>query len=180
MHVACSLVGGCDFEAGFFVEVFVQLFATEHGVKALDGADGDAANAIELVRGEVLDVVELGELAAVGGDELLELRHGLASEIGAIDEEEDVARVGMLDEPVGERAGGEGLAGAGGHLDEGARLRFGEGLLKAADRFNAADSDVLAIVGMLEGHLSEPTSEGVGLFEPLGECFGTMEGEDAA
>jgi len=78
----------------------------EHGVKALDGADGDAANAIELVRGEVLDVVELGELAAVGGDELLELGHGLASEIGAIDEEEDVARAGMLDEPVGERAGG--------------------------------------------------------------------------
>jgi hypothetical protein len=23
LHVACSLIGGCDFEAGFFVEVFV-------------------------------------------------------------------------------------------------------------------------------------------------------------
>jgi hypothetical protein len=33
----------------------------------LDGADGDAANAIELVRGEVLDIIELGELAAVRG-----------------------------------------------------------------------------------------------------------------
>ncbi len=62
--VAGALVGGGDFEAGLFVEVFGQLFATQHGVKALDGADGDAADAVELVRGEVLDVVELGELAA--------------------------------------------------------------------------------------------------------------------
>ena len=179
-HVFRAVVGGGDFEAGFFVEVFVQLFAAEHGVKALDGADGDAANAIELVRGEVLDVVELGELAAVGGDELLELGHGLASEIGAIDEEEDVARAGMLDEPVGERAGGECLAGAGGHLDEGARLRFGEGLLEAADGFDAADADVFAVVRMLERHLGEAVAEGVGFFEPLGQRFRAMEREDAA
>ena len=86
----------------------------------------------------------------------------------------------MLDEPVGERAGGEGLAGAGGHLDEGARLRFGEGLLEAADGFDAADADVLAVVGMLEGHLGEATAEGVGFFEPLRERFGTVKGEDAA
>ena len=50
------------------------------------------ADGIELVGGEVLDVVELGELAAgVGRDELLELGHGLATEIGAVHEKQDAA-----------------------------------------------------------------------------------------
>jgi len=47
---------------------------TQHGVKALDGGDADAADFVELRRFQVLDVVKLGELAAVvGRDELLEL-----------------------------------------------------------------------------------------------------------
>ncbi len=33
---------------------------------------------------------------------------------------------------------------------------------------------------MLERHLGQPAAEGVGFFEPLGEGFGTVEGEDAA
>ena len=38
----------------------------------------------------MLDVVKLGELAAVvGGDELLELFQGLAAEVGAVDQEQD-------------------------------------------------------------------------------------------
>ncbi len=86
----------------------------------------------------------------------------------------------VLDEAIGEGAGGEGLAGAGGHLDEGARARFGEGFFEAADGFDAADADVFAIVGMREGHLGEAMAQGVGLFEPLRERLGAMEGEDAA
>jgi hypothetical protein len=74
----------------------------------------------------------------------------------------------------------ECLAGAGGHLDEGARLRFGEGLFEIHDGFDAADADVLAVVGMLEGHLCESAAQGVGLFEPPRERLGTMEREDAA
>ncbi len=46
----------------------------QHGVKALDGGDADAADLLELRRFQVLDIVKLGELAAVvGRDELLEL-----------------------------------------------------------------------------------------------------------
>ncbi len=86
----------------------------------------------------------------------------------------------VLDEAIGEGAGGEGLAGAGGHLDEGARPRFGEGFFEAADGFDAADADVFAVVGMREGHLGEAVAEGVGFFEPVRERLGTMEGEDAA
>ena len=78
-----------------------SLFAAQHGVEALDGGDADAADGVELLRLQVLDVVKLGELAAVvGRDELLELLQGLAAEVAAVDEEEDAARAGELDQAV--------------------------------------------------------------------------------
>ena len=68
----------------------------------------------------MLDVVELGELAAVvGRDELLELLERLPAEVGAVDQEQDPPRVGELDQPVDRRDGREGLARAGRHLDQG-------------------------------------------------------------
>ena len=51
----------------------------------------------------------------------MELVARLLAEIGAVDEEEDAPGAGVLDEAIGEGAGGEGLARAGGHLDERAR-----------------------------------------------------------
>ena len=73
----------------------------------------------------MLDVVELGELAAVvRGGELLELLVGLDAEVGAVDEEEDALGVRVADQAIDERDGGEGLAGAGRHLDEGAGAVF--------------------------------------------------------
>ena len=57
------------------------------------GADG--------VRGEALDVVELGELAVVVGRAVaLELLLGLLAEVVAVDEEEDAPRAAELDEAV--------------------------------------------------------------------------------
>ena len=110
----------------------------------------------------------------------MELGEGLASEIGAVDEEEDVARAGVFDEAIGEGAGGEGLARAGGHLDEGARLRFGEALLEVCDGFDAADADAVAVVGMRERHLGKAATKSVRLLEPRCEGFGAVEGEDTA
>src|SRR5216110_1790877 len=61
---------------------------TQHGVKALDGGDADAADAVELRGLQVLDVVKLGELAAVvRRHELLvpPLRdQGLVAEVAAV------------------------------------------------------------------------------------------------
>jgi hypothetical protein len=58
---------------------------TQHGVKALNGGDADAADAVELRGLQVLDVVKLGELAAVvGRDELVEFFQGLVAEIAAV------------------------------------------------------------------------------------------------
>ncbi len=85
----------------------------------------------------MLDVVKLGELAAVvGRDELLEFFQGLVAEVAAVDEEEDAARAGELDEAVNEVDGGVSLATAGGHLDEGATLVGGEGFFEVADGFD--------------------------------------------
>src|SRR5881409_116800 len=115
----------------------------QHGVKALDGGDADAADAVELRGLQVLDVVKLGELAAVvGRDELLEFFQGAVAEIAAVDEEEDTARAGELDEAVNEVDGGVGLAAAGGHLDEGAAFVGGEGFLKVADGFDLRGPEI--------------------------------------
>ncbi len=70
----------------------------------------------------MLDDVLLGELAVVvGRDVLLELLERLVAEVAAVDQEQHAPRAGELDEAVDEVDGGEGLAAAGGHLDEGAR-----------------------------------------------------------
>ena len=92
---------------------------------------------------QVLDVVKLGELAAVvGRDELLEFFQGLVAEVAAVDEEEDAARAGELDEAVNEVDGGVGLAAAGGHLDEGAAFVGGEGFLEVADGFDLRGPEI--------------------------------------
>ncbi len=110
---------------------------TQHGVKALDGGDADPADAVELRGLQVLDVVKLGEFAAVvGRDELLEFFQGLVAEVAAVDEEENAARAGELDEAVNEVDGGVGLAAAGGHVDEGTAFVGGEGFLEVADGFD--------------------------------------------
>src|SRR5256714_13457455 len=123
--------------AGAFVDLGVDLFAAKHGVKALDGGDADAADLVELRRLQVLDVVKLGELAAVvGRDELLEFFQSLVAEVAAVDEEEDAARAGELDEAVNEVDGGVGVSRACGHLDDGAALVGRAGVLSGSGGFD--------------------------------------------
>src|SRR5207244_2583497 len=99
--------------------------------------------AVELCALQVLDVVKLGELAAVvGRDELLEFFQGLVAEVAAVDEEEDAACAGELDEAVNEVDGGVGLAAAGGHLDEGAAFVGGDGALEVADGFDLRGPEI--------------------------------------
>src|SRR5438093_7302807 len=122
---------------GAFVDLGVDLFGAQHGVKALDGGDADAADLVQLRRLQVLDVVKLGELAAVvGRDELLEFFQGLVAEVAAVDEEKNAARAGELNETVNEVDGGVGLAATGGHLDQSATFVGGEGFLEIVDGFD--------------------------------------------
>ncbi len=117
-------------DGGFFVLVR-QLPPLEHGIHALDGADADPRGEVEGIARQPLDDELFGELeVVVGRDVLLEFLERLVAEVAAVDEEEDATRAAELDEPVDEVDGGEGLAAAGGHLDQGARTVLGQRLFE--------------------------------------------------
>ncbi len=81
------------------------------------------------VGAQVLDVVQLGELAAVvRGGVLLELVEGLPRQVGPVHQEQHAPDAAELDQPVDLRDGGEGLAAAGRHLDQRAGPVLGQGL----------------------------------------------------
>ena len=63
-------------------------------------------------------------------DKLLELVERLIAEVAAVHQEQNAPRIGELDEPIAEVDGGEGLAAARGHLDQGARAVLGQGLFQ--------------------------------------------------
>jgi hypothetical protein len=111
-----------------------QLAALEHAEQPLDGADGDARREVELVALQVLDDVFLAELVVVVGRAVLvELFLGLAAQVAAVHQKQHAPGAGELDQAVDEADGGEGLAAAGGHLDQGARLVGLERVLQVAD-----------------------------------------------
>ncbi len=119
------------------VDLLGQFPPLEHRVEALDGADADPRRGVERVAGQALDDVLLGELeVVVGRDVLLELLQGLAAEVAAIDQEEDPPGAGELDQPVDEVDGGEGLAAAGGHLDQGAGTVAAQRVFEVVDRLD--------------------------------------------
>ena len=180
-HVFRAAIGGRNLVAGQFVEVRIEVLAAQNRIEALDGADGDASDGVEGVGGEMLDVVNLGELASgVGGNELLELGHGLASEIGAIHEKENALRTGVLDDPVSETARGVGLASSGGHLDQRAQMGGGEGFLKIRDALELTAPEVPRRQRIGEGHDRKPLAQGVGPGEPCREGFRTVKRKHAA
>src|SRR5581483_10669804 len=167
--------------AGAFVDLGVDLFAAQHGVKALDGGNADAADAVELRALQVLNVVKLGELAAVvGRDELLEFFQGLVAEVAAVDEEEDAARAGELDEAVNEVDGGVGLAAAGGHLDEGAAFVGGEGFLEVADGFDLRGPEIARRHLISSQKICESCVEVDVRFEVFEKGFRSVKGKDVA
>ena len=83
----------------------------------------------------------------------------------------------MFDEAVGLSDGGEGLAGARGHLDEGAGAVGGERFLEVSD---CGDLTVAERVGDEVRDGLEAGAEGVRLLDEFHELFGGVEGEDGA
>ena len=111
----------------------------EDGIHPLDGGDADLGICGDVGGGEALGGVDGGEGAVVvGGGVGDELLLGLLAEVAGIDEEEDAANLGVLEEAVDGGDGGEGLAGAGGHLDQGAGLGLGEGGFEVGDGIDLA------------------------------------------
>ena len=108
---------------------------------------------------------------------MLEFVDGLAAEVAAVDEEEDAPGTGVLDEAVGLGDSGEGLAGAGGHLDEGARAIGGEGFFKLRD---GVDLALAERDGVQRGELAKAGAEGIGLLDEFEQVLRRVEGEDGA
>jgi hypothetical protein len=97
----------------------VVLVAAQHRIEALDRGDADLGDRIDAVRLQVLDVVEAREVAAViRCREGLKLTQRLVAEIVAVDQEQDAARAGVLDQPIAEVARSEGLTAARRHLNQ--------------------------------------------------------------
>ena len=111
--------------------------ALQHRIEALDRGDDHLAGRADRVRRQPLDGVQLGEPAVVvRGAEALELLLGLLAEVAPVDEEQHAARAGVADEAVDRRDGGDRLAGAGGHLDQRARMAAPERPLQVGHRLD--------------------------------------------
>src|ERR1043165_9547809 len=124
-----ELFGGADFFEGF-----VERLVFEDGILALDGADAGLTIGGDVGGLEPMDGVKLGELAVVvAGGEGHELLLGLFAQVPGIHEEEDAFGFGVLEQAIDFRDGGEGFAGAGGHLDEGARAILFERTFEVGD-----------------------------------------------
>jgi len=103
---------------------------------ALDRGDDDVARAEHPGAGELVDVVDLGESPPIaGGAVVLELGQGLVGEVVAVDEKEDAGKPAEPQQPVCRGDGREGLAGSGGHLDQGTvEVLVAQAVLDAVDR----------------------------------------------
>ena len=99
----------------------------------------DLGDRVDRVRLQVLDVVHLGELAAVvRGAYCWNSRSVWSPRLLRSTRNRMRLRAGELDQPVADVAGGEGLAAAGRHLDQRARVVGGERALEVLDRLDLA------------------------------------------
>ncbi len=109
----------------------------EHRVDPLDRCDDDPTGVHDVIGGQPLDVVKLGEEpVAVGRAVALELLLGLLAEVLSVHEEEHATRPGVLDEPVDRGDRRDRLPRPGGHLHERARAVALEGVFQVRDGFD--------------------------------------------
>ena len=155
-----------------------KLGAGQDRIHALDGADADLRMRIEAAGAEPLHVVQLGELAAVVGRRVgHEFLMRLLAEVAGVDEKQDAPGAAELEQAVDGGDRGEGLAGAGGHVDEGARLVLRQRLLQPGD---GADLAVAQVALGQRRHLLEPTAQSVRVRSPVGQRLRTEEMEQLA
>ncbi len=179
--------GGClgldQFSRVDFFGGFVELLVLQQRVKALDGRDADVGALVDEAVLEPLHRVKLGEFAVivdghVGHHFLL----GLLAEVFGIDEEKHAPGVGVLEQAVNAGDGGVGLAGAGGHLNEGARPGFAEGLFEVGDRRFLAIAQAEFFGGLVFGverrQFGKAGTQAFTLGQPVAQGFRAVEAED--
>ena len=153
----------------------VHPLALEQRIQALDGADAHVAVRGGEGGGEALDVVELGEVAVVvGGNVGHELLFGLLAEVPGVDQKQDAPGVGVLEQAVDRGDGGVGLAGAGGHPDQRARMVGLERCFEAGDGIELAGAQSR---GAKRRQSPEPRAQRRRLREPFLLGLRPMEAE---
>ena len=165
-------------EAGAFLVLLGQFLAAQQGIEALDGGDDHLGVRVDARAVQVLDDVGVGE--AVGGArrvEVLKLLQRLVAEVVAVHQEQNAFGARLANQPPGERAGGEGLAGAGGELNQRPGPVLGQRSFKAGDGLDLAVAQTARVE---RRHLPQPGAQGVGLAQPVVQRLGAVKGEQPA
>lgn len=118
----------------------IQLLVCELGIQSLDGGDGHLGGVGDAGATEDVDVVVLGEFAAiVRDDELFKFILGIGGEVATVDQEQGPLDFGEFGQAIDLSDGCVGFTRAGSHLQQGT----GFGLLEAV--FDAGDGVDLAV-----------------------------------
>ena len=178
-HLLFLLGGLLGFvERGVFGR-FVDGFARQDRIHALDGADAHLGMGVEAARCQPLHVVELGELAGVVGRRVgHEFLMRLLAEVARVHQEEHALGAAELQQPVDGRDGGKRFARAGGHVDEGAGLVERQRGFKARDGVDLAAAQVGG--GQRRHGLGQAAAQGAGLRLPFGQLGRLEEVEELA
>ncbi len=153
----------------------IEFLILEQRIHAPNGADADLAVLGDKGRFQALDIIQLGELAVVV---IRQVRHepllGLFTEVPGIDQEQDTFGVGMFKQAIDRGNRRVGLAGAGGHLDQGAGAVIFERGFQLFDGRDLADSKAGRIQ---HRQILQTCTQGGRFAQPLGQGLGTMKGK---
>ena len=165
-------------KAGMLIGLIIQLLSGELRVHALDGGDGDLGGIGYTGAAQDVDVVVLGEFAAiVGDDELLKFILGIGAEVATVHQEQGALDLAEFGQAIDLGDGGVGFTGTGGHLQQGTGFALFEAVFDASDGLDLA---VTQVFDMEFRQLPQACSEGITLFQPRLEGFGAVEVEDVA
>ena len=151
-HRAFGVVGRGG-EAAAFVGFLVDVDAPQGGVEALHGADHHGGRRVDGAALQVLDAEFLGEQQVGAGRlEVGEFADRLLAQVVAVHQEQHATGAHRrAEKAMRQGASGEGLAGAGGHTDQGARAAGGEGGFNAGYRLGLAGPEGCAVQGRHTG-----------------------------
>ena len=175
-----GLLGGLlHFVQGNIFGRVVDGFARQHGIHALDGRDDDLRMRVDGAAGQALHVVQLGEFSAVVGRGVShELLVRLPAKVARVHQKQNAFGLAELEQTINRGDGGEGLARAGRHVNEGARLVQRQ---RGFEPGHGADLATAQVAFGQRGHVVlEAAAQRIGLGQPLCQGFGLEEMKDFA
>ncbi len=159
---AVRFVGDDQVEIGRREELLVLVVEQQR----LDGGDDD------LGAPPVVAVLLVDDRLEVGGQQRGEGLLGLVLQFEAVHQEQHAAGVAGAEEQLDDGGGGQGLAGAGGHLEQEAVLAVLDRRLKAVDGLQLVGPQKAQLVGL------DVAGRSASFFQPASDCVVRALGED--